>query len=164
MFSIATQFLLSSLVFSSKKIQTISTAHQCVEVGTRLARLSHLPVRRHAHVEPQTFTGCLLSLRDFDFRASSFLLKKFRPSFGDGLNFFGADDEARTRYLHLGKVALYRMSYIRMCSFCNVYYYTRRKGLCQELFFLHSPYFGCLHFAFNSPQHCVHFLFACSVG
>ena len=26
---------------------------------------------------------------------------------------FGADDEARTRYLHLGKVALYRMSYIR---------------------------------------------------
>ncbi len=27
---------------------------------------------------------------------------------------FGADDEARTRYLHLGKVALYQMSYIRM--------------------------------------------------
>ena len=26
---------------------------------------------------------------------------------------FGADDGARTRYLHLGKVALYRMSYIR---------------------------------------------------
>jgi hypothetical protein len=25
----------------------------------------------------------------------------------------GADDETRTRYLHLGKVALYRMSYIR---------------------------------------------------
>ena len=27
--------------------------------------------------------------------------------------FYGADDEARTRYLHLGKVALYQMSYIR---------------------------------------------------
>ena len=27
---------------------------------------------------------------------------------------FGAGDEARTRYLHLGKVALYRMSYTRM--------------------------------------------------
>ena len=26
----------------------------------------------------------------------------------------GAGDEARTRYLHLGKVALYRMSYTRM--------------------------------------------------
>ena len=39
-----------------------------------------------------------------------------------GLLFSGADDEARTRYLHLGKVALYRMSYIRMlCGFVNVY-------------------------------------------
>ena len=27
---------------------------------------------------------------------------------------FGADDGARTRYLHLGKVALYQMSYIRI--------------------------------------------------
>ena len=26
----------------------------------------------------------------------------------------GADDGARTRYLHLGKVALYQMSYIRI--------------------------------------------------
>ena len=29
------------------------------------------------------------------------------------LLFFGAGDEARTRYLHLGKVALYQMSYTR---------------------------------------------------
>ena len=28
--------------------------------------------------------------------------------------FTGASDEARTRYLHLGKVALYQMSYTRM--------------------------------------------------
>ena len=28
--------------------------------------------------------------------------------------FFGAGDEARTRYLHLGKVALYQMSYTCM--------------------------------------------------
>ena len=28
--------------------------------------------------------------------------------------FFGAADEARTRYLHLGKVALYQMSYGRI--------------------------------------------------
>ncbi len=27
---------------------------------------------------------------------------------------FGAGDGARTRYLHLGKVALYQMSYARM--------------------------------------------------
>ena len=31
----------------------------------------------------------------------------------DVLLFSGAGDEARTRYLHLGKVALYRMSYTR---------------------------------------------------
>ena len=30
---------------------------------------------------------------------------------GQGL--YGASDEARTRYLHLGKVALYQMSYTR---------------------------------------------------
>ena len=30
------------------------------------------------------------------------------------LMFFGADDGARTRYLHLGKVALYQMSYGRI--------------------------------------------------
>ena len=29
------------------------------------------------------------------------------------LAFYGAGDEARTRYLHLGKVALYQMSYTR---------------------------------------------------
>jgi hypothetical protein len=28
--------------------------------------------------------------------------------------FFGAGDGARTRYLHLGKVALYQMSYTRI--------------------------------------------------
>ena len=30
---------------------------------------------------------------------------------------YGAADEARTRYLHLGKVALYQMSYSRICDF-----------------------------------------------
>ena len=33
------------------------------------------------------------------------------------LSFFGAADEARTRYLHLGKVALYQMSYSRIFWF-----------------------------------------------
>ena len=36
--------------------------------------------------------------------------------------FFGADDGARTRYLHLGKVALYQMSYTRN----NKAYYSRK--------------------------------------
>ncbi len=34
---------------------------------------------------------------------------------------FGAGDEARTRYLHLGKVALYQMSYTRMGSLRNFF-------------------------------------------
>ena len=42
--------------------------------------------------------------------------------------FFGAGDEARTRYLHLGKVALYRMSYIRNCKRD----YNKETRLCQE--------------------------------
>ena len=32
---------------------------------------------------------------------------------------YGAGDEARTRYLHLGKVALYRMSYTRIGIRCR---------------------------------------------
>ena len=38
-----------------------------------------------------------------------------KPAFGSRFPLFvGAADEARTRYLHLGKVALYQMSYGRM--------------------------------------------------
>ena len=39
-------------------------------------------------------------------------LKKIRLGKKQSKNFapFGASDEARTRYLHLGKVALYQMS------------------------------------------------------
>ena len=33
---------------------------------------------------------------------------------------FGAADEARTRYLHLGKVALYQMSYVRISDFVSL--------------------------------------------
>ena len=40
---------------------------------------------------------------------------------------FGAGDEARTRYLNLGKVALYQMSYTRIFRRCSgdVLYYTK---------------------------------------
>ena len=38
-----------------------------------------------------------------------------KPAFGAGFHYLsGAADEARTRYLHLGKVALYQMSYGRI--------------------------------------------------
>ncbi len=44
--------------------------------------------------------------------------------------FYGAGDEARTRYLHLGKVALYRMSYTRR----NKRYYSNIFGNVNRLF------------------------------
>ena len=53
----------------------------------------------------------------------------------------GAADEARTRYLHLGKVALYQMSYSRIFCFpvrCsphqNDIYYINHFACCQHIF------------------------------
>ena len=48
----------------------------------------------------------------FDFRACHRKTKK-KQMLKHLLLLYGAGDEARTRYLHLGKVALYRMSYTR---------------------------------------------------
>ena len=45
------------------------------------------------------------------------------------LSHVGAEDEARTRYLHLGKVALYQMSYSR--AFTMLMYYTKPGPACQ---------------------------------
>ena len=42
---------------------------------------------------------------------------------------FGAGDEARTRYLDLGKVALYQMSYARKRKID----YTHESRICQPL-------------------------------
>ena len=42
----------------------------------------------------------------------------------------GAGNEARTRYLHLGKVALYQMSYARM----NKTEYSKNPAPCQAFF------------------------------
>ena len=40
-----------------------------------------------------------------------------KKRYTDRVPFPGAEDEARTRYLHLGKVALYQMSYSRIFFF-----------------------------------------------
>ena len=45
------------------------------------------------------------------------------------VSLFGAGDEARTRYLDLGKVALYQMSYARKRKIN----YTRESRICQPL-------------------------------
>ena len=65
--------------------------------------------------------------------------KKIRASKSDVLIYSGAGYEARTRYLHLGKVALYQMSYGRtfhvVCrGFApgDVGYYSVKRRLCQQ--------------------------------
>ena len=65
----------------------------------------------------------------------------------------GAADEARTRYLHLGKVALYQMSYGRILHVAcrgfapgDVGYYTAPPPLCQPQIFKNS------HFLQNRPN------------
>ena len=55
--------------------------------------------------------------------------------------FFGASDEARTRYLHLGKVALYQMSYTRNSRVYN----SRFSPRCQPLFLISSTFFSPAH-------------------
>ena len=54
-----------------------------------------------------------LSLCSCPFRASALSAKNKIPILTDEDFIFGAGDEARTRYLDLGKVALYQMSYAR---------------------------------------------------
>ena len=52
--------------------------------------------------------------------------------------FYGAGDEARTRYLHLGKVALYRMSYTRernRCYYSVFFLFVNRKTCIFQKFF-----------------------------
>ena len=61
------------------------------------------------HCRPAGNARQSTGLSDSIVRASS-PAKKAQPF---GWTFYGAGDEARTRYLHLGKVALYRMSYTR---------------------------------------------------
>ena len=55
--------------------------------------------------KPRTVASIISSHRHCEIKRRQ--MPKHLPSF------YGAGDEARTRYLHLGKVALYRMSYTR---------------------------------------------------
>ena len=56
------------------------------------------------------------------FCVAKVLLQKENTILTDGVFFFGAGDEARTRYLDLGKVALYQMSYARKRHhYCSAY-------------------------------------------
>ena len=72
--------------------------------------------------------------------------------------FIGAGYEARTRYLHLGKVALYQMSYT--CKSSNKVYYTVFFRHCQASFLGHGPTVRRGDFYNDSGQsECVRLLF-----
>ena len=76
----------------------------------RRGSLAALP-GRHTHTGTKTCHRHVFLAALVPFRASARLdQKKHHP---DGWCYFGAGDEARTRYLDLGKVALYQMSYAR---------------------------------------------------
>ena len=59
--------------------------------------------------------------------------------------FIGAGDEARTRYLHLGKVALYQMSYARNSRL----YYNRLPVFVNPDFCKNAPKYPRFRFGFS---------------
>ena len=80
------------------------------------------PTARKGECEGGTFDGfphsrSIARPQATDFAQQNRRSKKIRPPFGWSY-FFGAGDEARTRYLDLGKVALYQMSYARKRRRC----------------------------------------------
>ena len=59
--------------------------------------------------------GCPLEPKS-SVSANSTMPADMRKACQEWQAFYGAGNEARTRYLHLGKVALYRMSYARVSN------------------------------------------------
>ena len=59
---------------------------------------------------------------------------------------YGAGDEARTRYLHLGKVALYRMSYTRgtCCIIADIFRMSRYFYVFQNIFLFFQIHLDCI--------------------
>ena len=93
------------------------------------------PTARKGECEGGTFDGfphsrSITRPQATDFAQQNRRSKKIRPPFGWSY-FFGAGDEARTRYLDLGKVALYQMSYARKRKVD----YSRKHAACQPCIF-----------------------------
>ena len=110
----------------SKKGGTTSVVTPFLERATRLARSTAVP--RHAQRAPNAPLGRFLaSLMPCS------TLCPLEPK-NKGMTyvmplFFGAGDEARTRYLHLGKVALYQMSYARgtRCTIPDIFRFVKHR-------------------------------------
>ena len=96
-------------------------------------------VKRSVPLTSADTSRCEASLHcisNFTCRQAHFTSRKKKDIRLDVLLFSGAGDEARTRYLHLGKVALYRMSYTRIWGLFprNMMHYSAGVPICQPLF------------------------------
>ena len=112
-----------------KKESTIFSDGAFLERATRLELASRHPTNGHCHSrEPcltsYDFTRCA----QVEAASSRGCLQKRKHHLLRWC-FSGAGDEARTRYLDLGKVALYQMSYARKRKID----YTRESRICQPL-------------------------------
>ena len=85
-------------------------------------------LRKHIVSSPSSRRGSTVH-RTVEFNRSS-LCRLQKRADAESICSYGAGDEARTRYLHLGKVALYRMSYARN-GHGSLYRFFR---ICQALF------------------------------
>ena len=82
-----------------------------------MVRLKGLEPTRIAAREPKSrmSTNSITGAYSGDYQTAIVKLLKKPIAFAIGF-LYGAGNEARTRYLHLGKVALYRMSYARISN------------------------------------------------
>ncbi len=104
-------FRSSSLIPFHKKRRPLTQSYLSWTLGDE-ARL-HFLLRRKLRWQWGP-THCPTVHRTVGFRSSSLVpFHKKKTTAYAVVFFYGAGDEARTRYLHLGKVALYRMSYTR---------------------------------------------------
>ena len=110
----------------SKKEVTTYVVTSFLERATRLARSTAVPrhAQRAINAPPGRFLASL---------APCSPLCPLEPK-NKGMTyvtplFFGAGDEARTRYLHLGKVALYQMSYARgtRCTIPDIFRFVKHR-------------------------------------
>ena len=109
-----------------KKEVTTYVVTSFLERATRLARGTAVPrhAQRATNAPPGRFLASL---------APCSTLCPLEPK-NKGMTyvmplFFGAGDEARTRYLHLGKVALYQMSYARgtRCTIPDIFRFVKHR-------------------------------------
>ena len=101
-------------------------------IGTRFAQVEEIAEAPPVAEEARRFRGSAPSVdrdsgRETAGTTVSAEWQKKAPS--SQMVLFGAGDEARTRYLDLGKVALYQMSYARKRKID----YTRESRICQPL-------------------------------